>query len=318
MGNSVLSGILGLAVGDALGVPVEFMGRDGLRANPVTGMRAYGTHMQPAGTWSDDTSLTLCLMASVAEKSFIDYEDIMRRFASWLNRGELAARGKAFDIGTTTRAAIRCHLSGKSALACGGAQERACGNGSLMRILPAAYLIAGKAKNASEVAWEELSLVHDISRLTHAHPVCFVACGIYVLVAVNLLSGMGKEEAVADGIARARSLYEAREEFAPALFKFARLANVRELSEEDIKSDGYVVHTLLAALWCLITTETYRACVLRAVNLGEDTDTTAAVAGGLAGIYYGLSGIPADWLAALAKREEIEALCGAYRPNIGA
>jgi len=93
---------------------------------------------------------------------------------------------------------------------------------------------------------------------------------------------------------------------------------VRELSEEDIKSDGYVVHTLLAALWCLITTETYRACVLRAVNLGEDTDTTAAVAGGLAGIYYGLSGIPADWLAALAKREEIEALCGAYRPNIGA
>ena len=136
--------ILGFATADALGVPVEFTSREERKQDPVYEMRGGGAHGQPAGTWSDDTSMTLCMIHSLIEKG-IDFEDQMVRFADWMENGNYTARGDVFDIGGATHRAISKHLRGKPALECGDDSDNACGNGSLMRIMPLAFFLEGKA-----------------------------------------------------------------------------------------------------------------------------------------------------------------------------
>lgn len=179
--DNILSGIMGLVLGDALGVPVEFKNRDELMNNPVLGMRSFGTHHQPKGTWSDDSSLTLCLAESLAT-GVLDYRDIMDKFLDWMRNGDYTPHGLLFDIGNGTRAAIERYICGCEPLGCGGKEEWDNGNGSLMRILPAAYYVANKTLD------ERMHIVHDISRLTHAHPRSLIACGIYIEICLNLIN----------------------------------------------------------------------------------------------------------------------------------
>ena len=341
--DKILGGILGLAVADALGVPVEFQSRESLRRNPVTDMRSYGTYKQPAGTWSDDTSLTLCLMDSLAKKGFNarweldssfaepDYTDIMQRFLSWAGKGKYTAHGEVFDIGIATRKALQRFKDGNDPLECGGTSEQDNGNGSLMRILPIAFylhrLIEKMSRYASGGRPASLAFcyIHNVSSLTHAHKRSQIACGIYVLIAYFLLSDDEKnlKQAIDAGLKAAKSdfyhkdLHE-REEYAKELKHYKRLykKDFAKLPEEEIKSTGYVVDTLEAALWCLLNTNNYKDCVLKAVNLGDDTDTVAAVAGGLAGMYYGVDEIPADWLNQLARRDYIEELCESFHRSL--
>lgn len=307
--NTVLGGMLGLAAGDALGVPVEFRSRGFLEKNPVTGMRAFGTHHQPAGTWSDDSSMALCLMDSLCRG--LDYEDMMERFFRWADTGYMTPHGKVFDMGRATYSALARYDQGTPALSCGGGGEHDNGNGSLMRILPMAlYLHETLGPDFPEKA-EAYEAVHRASMVTHAHPISQMACGIYCAAANALLCGKD----IQDGVETARAFYRTQPGFAPYLAsKFGRVdvGVLRELPREAVKSSGYVVYTLEAALWCVIHFEQYRACVLEAVNLGDDTDTVGAAAGGLAGLRSGREGIPEEWLSVLAKREEIEALCGEF------
>ena len=139
MKNEVIDGIMGLCVADALGVPVEFNSHEKLKENSVTDMRAYGTHKQPSGTWSDDTSMTLCLLEILCYG--LDYQDVMEKFKSWLTEGKYTHHGKVFDAGVATRQAIMRYISGVAPLQCGGEGERDNGNGSLMRILPLLFYI---------------------------------------------------------------------------------------------------------------------------------------------------------------------------------
>lgn len=308
MHNSVLNGIIGLCVADALGVPVEFVSRDALKENPVQNMQGYGTHNQPHGTWSDDTSMTLCLLDSLA--AGFNTHDIMRKFKAWYTQGEFTPYGIVFDVGIATREAILRFVSGSEPLECGGKGERDNGNGSLMRILPLCFYIQALYGEDFQAKDEVFDMIHQVSALTHAHHRSQIACGIYLCIASKLDGTTELKSAIASGIQKAVTYYRQKPEFAGELVHYTRLLdkNFCALQEVDIRSSGYVVDTLEAAIWCLLNTNSYKDCVLMAVNLGEDTDTVAAVAGGLAGLHYGITNIPNEWVEQIVKRDYIEAL----------
>lgn len=308
MRNNILDGIIGLCVGDALGVPVEFINREELKANPVTDMQGFGTHNQPIGTWSDDTSMTLCLVDSLA--GGLDCKDIMTKFQLWLTESAYTPHGEVFDVGIATRQAIKRFIIGTEPLKCGGVGERDNGNGSLMRILPVLFYIQSLYGTDFQEVDEAFNIIHDISALTHAHKRSQIACGIYISVASMLIDNMNLKNAVGLGIYEACEYYKEKPEFKDELSRYSRLfdEDFQKLDERKIKSSGYVIDTLEAAIWCLLNSKSYKECVLMAVNLGDDTDTVAAVAGGLAGLYYGYKSIPIEWINQIVKREYIEKL----------
>ena len=295
--------MLGHAVGDALGVPVEFCGREELDAEPVVSMRGWGSYPVPEGCWSDDTSMAIATLDSLA--GGIDYEDVMRKFERWYSHGDYTPTGVTFDVGGTCRAAIERHISGTPALECGLSDEWSCGNGSLMRIHPVAMYLYLKGYDEAP----GLEEIYRASSLTHAHERTRVACGIYALMLWALLDAPSVDS-VRRALTRAGEIYAQ----SPEASVFERLLSdggerLARTPREEIIGDGYVVHTLEAAVWCLLRTRSYRDCVLLAVNLGEDTDTTAAVAGGLAGAVYGTEGICREWLDALRGRDLITDAC---------
>lgn len=307
--SKIQDAIMGFCVADALGVPVEFMDRESLRQNPVIDMCSYGTYNLPAGTWSDDTSMTLGLVDSLIEG--LDYMDIMMNFKKWLNHNAYTPLGFVFGVGNTTREAITAFERGSLPLESGSKEQYDNGNGSLMRILPMVfYLDSINQPNSIKIS-KAYEKIHNVSALTHGHKRSQMACGIYISIASMLLHGMNLSSAVRFGISNAMDYYKKHFDFKNELTHFKRLNDYDFIKTDvrDIKSTGYVVDTLEAAIWCLLNTESYRECVLKAVNLGLDTDTIAAVAGGLAGIHYGYESIPEEWLNKIARRSWIEDLC---------
>ncbi len=263
--------VYGLAVGDALGLPVQFEDRDSYH---IDGMVGHGTFDLPAGSWSDDTSLTLATCDSIRRNDGkINLESIYRQFRQWLFLGKYTPCGYAYDIGGTCMAAIS---DGK-----GQTDEWSCGNGSLMQIIPLAFV--------ENITDQE---IRDVSAITHANPRCMEGCVYYVRIAQGLLEG--------------RDLCELIEEIVPAGSEYFMLREIECLDRDEIKSSGYIIDTFEAAVWCLLTTSSYRECLLKAVNLGHDTDTVGTVAGGLAGIIYGYDAIPVEWIDALQAKEKIE------------
>lgn len=313
----VLGGLFGLITADALGVPVEFTSRLERSIDPVKDMRAYGTYSQPKGTWSDDSTMTLCTMDSLL--GGVDYNDLMARFCSWLYEGKYTAWDELFDIGGTTRHALMKGAEGVPPLECGERGDH-CGNGSLMRILPASLYAFAKYGYEGVYSEEAMSFIHDQSRVTHAADRCMIACGLYSAVVWELMAGKSVLRAVADGLEKASVYYlqSALKKDFRKYFDGMSEKTLLSLEEEDVSGSGYVVDTLVAALWCLLTTEDYRSCALRAVNLGEDTDTVGAVAGGLAGLAYGYAALPEEWVACLAKRGWLEEHCAAFADCLAA
>ena len=313
MKEAIYGGIIGLCVGDALGLPVQFNKREKLKQKPVIDMIGNGTYNLPAGTWSDDSSMTLCLMDSLSNG--LDYDDIMRKFQAWLVDGEYTPYGKSFDVGTTTLQSILLSIKrGSNITQCGGTGEYSNGNGSLMRILPTVFYYRKKHKFSIHDNHEALGIIHNISSLTHAHKRSFLACGIFCIIAENLIYNYGIKKGIQYGLKSAKKYYESIPEFADECIHYERLfsGSIFTLPETEIHSSGYVVDTLEAALWCLMKTRSYKTCVLKAVNLGGDTDTIAAVAGGLAGIHYGLDAIPDKWLSQIARLDYIKELCKTF------
>ncbi len=302
---AIKAAVFGHAIGDALGVPVEFASRERLFRFPVTDMLAYGSHNVPAGTWSDDTSMTLCTLESLAQTGKIDLNDMMDRFAMWANSGYMTPSGKMFGIGRSTLHAVAEYSRNHSVDGCGGRSERDNGNGSLMRILP---VILYQHFSAGHTAYgdTEIEEIQSVSALTHAHPRSAMACGIYAFV-VNEVLEKNSMASVEIGIEKAKDYYAEHPEY-PAFIRLFSGA-LRKADVTEIKSSGYVVDTLEAAVWCVLTTDSYRNCVLKAVNLGDDTDTIAAIAGGLAGLLYGFDAIPEAWVSRLALRQKLEDMC---------
>jgi ADP-ribosylglycohydrolase len=301
--DRVLVGLMGVCIGDALGVPVEFTSRQDRMLKPVTTMQGYGTYNQPLGTWSDDSSLTFCLAQAIAEVGFAPeklLQETARNFCLWYDEDYWTARNELFDIGGTTADAIENLKDGVAPTEAGGKEDYCNGNGSLMRILPLAF-------GYQKLEFSQLiQLTHKISCLTHAHPRSQIACGIYITMAINLLQGQQPLKAYYEAISQAEALYRERPYVLELLYYQRLLAKeTPQLSVDEVRSSGYVVDTLEASIWCLINSSNYAEAVLKAVNLGGDTDTTAAVTGGLAGIYYGFEAIPQEWLAAIARRDDV-------------
>ena len=309
MKNIWKDGVMGVVTGDALGCPVQFEPRKKVAKHPVTDMRGYGVFNLPAGSWTDDSSLTLALLDSIKSQGTIDLDHIMGNFVKWLDKGEFTPFGYAYDIGNGTMWAIRKYKLDKRPTKCGGTEEWNNGNGSLMRIMPACLFAYAKQMNDDEA----IQTVHQVSSLTHAHIRANIACGLYYFMVKTILDGEGGlQDRLQAGLTYGFAYYEQTLSDPENLKNFDRLRDLKQFAQlpvDKIRSSGYVVDTLEAAVWSLITTASFEAALLKAVNLGEDTDTVGAVAGGLGGLFYGYQGIPAQWVNALQKKEWIESLC---------
>lgn len=270
--------IVGCIVGDALGVPVEFLSRAELKADPVTDMREFGSHNQPRGIWSDDSSLILAEMQSMKDCGGIDFDDIMKNFIKWERDGKFTPFGEVFDIGLTCAEAIEKYAREGDYKCCGKDGYHSNGNGSLMRIMPfCLYAVANEYGQA-----EAEKLIGTASALTHAHKVSKDCCIIYY----NLVKSIIKNHSIPGDLVK----------------------KYKGMDEDEIGSSGFVMDTLEASIWCLVNSSSYKECVLKAVNLGNDTDTTGCVAGGLAGLYFGFDSIPTEWIDCLQKKDEIAKL----------
>ena len=281
--------MLGLAVGDALGAAVEFKSPGTFE--PVTGMRGGGPHPIKPGDWTDDTSMALCLAESLVECRGFEPGDQMRRYVRWRREGHLSSIGRCFDIGGATSAALsRFERTGDPYS--GSTDPNTAGNGSLMRLAPAALAFAGDLDAAERHA-------ADSSRTTHGAPQAVDACRFFGVVLASAARGAPKDALLS------------RDVFAAALVpevEAVAAGSYREKEPPAIRGGGYVVESLEAALWAFASTESFADAVLAAVNLGDDSDTTGAVCGQIAGAYYGAGAIPGDWLEQLTMREEIERL----------
>lgn len=274
--RTIRDGLYGLAVGDALGVPVEFNKRGTYKLRKMEG---YGTWKQPPGTFSDDTSMTLATAYAIKEKKTIDLENIMDNFVAWFRDGRFTPDNNCFDIGRTTAKALETYGRTGSLEKAAQRDERSNGNGSLMRILPLIFTDA----NDNDIA--------NVSALSHGHEISIEGCIIYVYIGREILKGRDLKDILKD--LEVSEIYE-------------RLKILDQLEESDIKSTGYVVYSLEASLWCLLKSSSYEEAVLKAVNLGEDTDTVGAITGGLAGLIYGYESIPKDWIETLRAKDLIE------------
>lgn len=306
--NVALSGLLGFCIGDALGVPVEFQSRDEI--NKITTMIGYGTHNQPAGTWSDDSSLTFCLTESLIHG--YNLNDIKQKMCDWYYFGYWNVNDKLpFDIGRTTFKALSKIKSGIALEEAGEKDEKDNGNGSLMRVLPLAFYL----KDTKDE--EKFPIIEEVSGITHAHIRSKIACSIYVEFAIQLIEYHSREKAYA-GMKEVILSYYNNKGYEEELKHFERIVkrDIYTYQEHEIKSTGYVVDSLEACLWSLLTTETFSEAVLKAVNLGEDTDTIGALTGGLAGIFYRENNIPKKWIRTISKKTDIYDLANRFYQSL--
>ena len=297
-------GIIGFAIGDAMGVPVEFTNREKLMRNPITSMVGFMGHNVPKGTWSDDTSMTLATMDSITKANGnIITNDMADKFLEWMEQGKYTPDGKIVDIDRTTlRALGKYKTTRRSAVNCGCTSNTDNGNGSLMRMLPIVYY--------SYLNWLEqdkiLKLVAGISSITHANELVIMGCYMYVNYAIELLNTNNRKTAYTKIQNLDYSMFSM-----PTIRAYTRILDneIYRYSIDEIKSSSYIVDTLEAVLWVLINTDTYNQAIIGAINLGSDTDTIAACTGGLAGIIYGIKNINPDWKIDLRKYEEIIEIC---------
>ncbi len=285
--DRLAGGVWGHLIGDAIGVPYEFMPAAAIQ-RVEWGHR--GTHSQPPGTWSDDGALMLALLDSLLSSGF-DVEDQARRALMWLDENAYAP-GPVFDIGNTTRTALERLKDGVPAAEAGLAGEADNGNGSLMRILPVALVDRGRRL--------ETMVDHAIraSALTHRHPRAQLVCAVYCVVARSLLLSEPREDTCSRALASVRGLLSGPHR--------GELPTIEGFTTPT--GSGYVLDTFWSAWHAFAASGSFAETIERAIRFGSDTDTTAAVAGGLAGIYWGRSGIPPAWLSALRGREIVEPL----------
>lgn len=290
--------LIGLAVGDALGAPIEFEPPGAFV--PIDGFRGGGPHGLRAGEWTDDTSMALALADSIAECGW-DIDDQAERYVAWWRTAKYSSNGRVFDIGNATVAALCRFVDTGDARTSGGTREHESGNGSIMRLAPVpiryVYMFPQGIDDLIERAVES-------SLPTHATLQCRGACAYFCLILVGLIAGLSREEVLKPEwgpIVHLRQVLSLHPDLATVVD-----GSYRERKPPEIRGSGYVVESLEAALWAFHDADDFEQAVLRAVNLGDDADTTGAVCGQLAGAFWGHSGIPQRWLAGLARSDLIE------------
>lgn len=283
--NRARGALLGLAVGDAVGTTVEFKARGSFVQ--LTDMVGGGVFNLKPGQWTDDTSLALCLATSLVEKGF-DTHDQMCRYIRWRETGYMSSTGRCFDVGRATSEALdRFKLTGNPIA--GSTLPSSAGNGSIMRLAPIPIYYQDDPELAIEMSVAQ-------SRTTHQSAQCLDACRLLGVVLLRALHGLSKDDVLSDNL-RVERMSEA--------LVLIAMGDYKDKTASEIIGSGYVVESLEAAFWCFWKTNSFEECVLAAANLGDDADTTAAIAGQIAGAFYGEFGIPASWLKILSMAEEI-------------
>ena len=295
--------LIGLAVGDALGAAIEFCSPGSFK--PVTGYRGGGPHGLEPGQWTDDTSMALALADSIAVAGW-DLDDQARRYVEWWQSGKYSVNGDCFDIGITTQRALVEFVYGKDARKSGDRSDKASGNGSLMRLAPVPIRYCHLyPENIAELA----HLAGESSLPTHASEQCIAACRYFACVLAALIHGADRSEVLSPTWAKLAQLHESQP-LHPLIAEVAQ-GSFRQKQPPEIRGAGWVVKSLEAALWAFHDAESFEEAVLKAVNLGDDADTTGAICGQLAGAYWGESGIPDSLRAGLARKDLLEtALAG--------
>ena len=301
--DAYAGGLYGLLIGDALGVPYEFHmageipAYEKIEMIPPMGFdKTYGN--VDAGTWSDDGAQALCLLDSLLACGMFDLKDFSNRLSGWYEDGLWAVNGVVFDVGMQTSEALSAYRSGLSPEKCGFLRPDGKGNGALMRVLPLALWHKGTDKDLVLDA-------HSQCLITHGHPCNQVCCALYCLVARYLLGGAYFGAALKEAVGVLRGIYQEMPVYEKELEW-----SVRPEDEWKGRGSGYVVDCLRSAFMIMKTAECYENAVKCAIMLGDDTDTTACVTGGLAGIQYGFQGIPKRWYDVLKEKESVEELLG--------
>lgn len=285
--------LMGLAVGDALGVPLEFRIPGSFK--PVTEMIGGGAFRLRPGQWTDDTSMALCLAESLIVKKGFDPVDQLERYVHWWKDGHMSSTGDCFDIGNGTKMALMTFERERLPYS-GSMNPKHGGNGSVMRLAPVPMLYALKPEDAIERSGES-------SRTTHGSPGCIDGCRYLGAIIVGALNGTSKEDLLSERFCPVPDYWERK----PLMNEIDRVArgSFKHSDPPFIQATGYVVKTLEAALWAFNRTDNFRDGCLMAVNLGDDADTVGAVYGQIAGAFYGLGGIPESWRDLIHQKEMI-------------
>lgn len=275
-----IGSLLGLAVGDALGTTLEFSVRD---SRPrVIGIEGGGPFRLEPGQWTDDTSMALALADSLIACDGLDEQDLMTRFVSWMDEGAYSSNGRCFDLGNTVRAALDRFKTTGDPIA-GSTDPMSAGNGSLMRLAPVAIR-----------DWDDLDILRDAaarqSRTTHCAQEAVDACVAFAEILADAIAGKPRSQVLRD---------RSNEPPYAGVIAAIMAGSWRGKARHEVRSSGYVVHSLDAAIWCVARTGSFSEAVLLAANLGEDADTVAAITGQLAGALYGYKAIPDDWMGKL-------------------
>ena len=322
--KQISDSFLGFVLADSMGVPVEFSQRHILKNRPVEFPMGFGTYNQPIGTWSDDTSMTLCILYEILETGTLDasFIPLANRFLDWKNKGYYTPHMKLFDIGITVRESLLNYEINKTLpIYCGGKGERDNGNGALMRMLPiTVYCIFNNKLSENE----KIELIFNQNSITHGHNISHLCTLFYYNLYKTILSKVEQIQTTlfsnnlnAITQLKLECLREAQIitiEFINNNLKFktdaAHLNTIltsdfTKIKEDDIKSTGFVIHTLEAVIWSFINSNNYSSAILKAINLGGDTDTIGAITGSICGLFYGLDDNALEWVSTLARKEEI-------------
>lgn len=299
--NRVKGFFMGLATGDALGIPVEFQSRQKLKENPVTSMRGGGVYEKPAGTWSTDGSLTFCVAESLLNG--FNLHDIAQKFVDWLYNNYWTADGEVFDVGVIVAKAIKNIKNGAELAEAGGNDEMDNGNGALNYTLPLGF------HTHSLPMSERFIYIEQLSSLTNRHLRSIIGAFIFSEMAIWLMRGgdidiakayTAMTQTVNEFVQERTNLHQEAKYYSRILD-----GNLKQVSLASISSTAYVVDSIETCLWCLLNTNSYQEAVLATVNLGEDADTIGAMTGALAGLYYGYDSLPQDWVHQVARKDDI-------------
>ena len=319
---NIRDGIYGFIIGDALGVPVEFTDRFILEQDPVKNMREFGTHGQPKGTWSDDTSMMLATIDSLIDNNGYNlnnsFYDMANKFVLWYKENKYTPNNQTFDIGNATRKALNNYISNKNK-SCGCGEISDNGNGSLMRILPLAYYFYVSNLDIEK----RKEIVFEVSSITHSHIISEYGCLIYVEFILNILKNQNDSNLLNVYISTIKEINtllkkENKENRTIIEKTYNKILSGKIYNEkyEKIKSSGYIVDTLEAVLWVILNTNSYTEAVLKAVNLGDDTDTIGALTGGIAGIIYKNYTIPTEWIEVIQRKDYIDKIINLFEETL--
>ncbi|MDB9311702.1 ADP-ribosylglycohydrolase family protein [Spirulina sp. CS-785/01] len=312
--SKILSGILGIAIGDALGIPVKYTCRSDFQQSPLSTMTGNGLYDQPPGTWSECSSIPFCITEALTQgqwSSSLLLRNIAIAMIQWHNGQLWTPRGTAFEVGGIPPEILDRLQQGTPPAQCGEPSDRSSNSGMLTRVLPLAFC-------EPYLDFKDLiKRVHKVAAMINRHPRSQMACSFYVATAIALLNGQSPRNAYLESVQRVGELYE-HSSYSEHLDNFLRLlrGNIIDLPESKIHSNGRSVETLEAALWCLYNSSSYEEAVLKAVNLGDDTNTTAGVTGGLAGLYYGAKDMSVDWIQKIARFYDILNLATRYAKTL--